>query len=566
MLETIKITNLALIDKCIVNFTEGFNVLTGETGAGKSIIVDALLFLSGLRADKTLIKSGEEFARVEGVFSVDINNNDLNKILSTVNVENEGTLIISRYFSINGKNECRINGELVTLNIIRKISNQIIDIFGQNDSMILIDSENHLKIIDSIFQDKLYDLKQKLKTKLLELNDVNIQINNLGGLDKNREDNIQLLKFQIDEISNANLKTDEEEQLKNKIKIMENSEKIYTALEQVVNALDGDFSLVDIVKSAINSLNIALQYDETLNSDKDRLYSIKYDIEDILSNINSHKSDISYSEAELDSLNDRLSDIKDLERKYGNTIEDILLKKQELDKRLDLLLNSEEELQRLTLSKKHILKEIYEVCVELRNIRKSEISKFRTKLIEELKKLGMKNANFEVSFLNELKLENIENSVNYDGADKIEFLFSANLGIEPRPLSKIISGGEMSRFMLAFKSLQNTQNNKTYIFDEIDTGIGGEIGNVVGQKICDISKINQVICITHLAQIASYGDSNYKIQKFEENNKTITTVHNLNSDEKIIEIARMLGNSSNEITINHAKDIIANSVQYKKQI
>lgn len=566
MLESIKITNLALISKSQVNFVEGFNVLSGETGAGKSLIVDALLFLTGIRADKTLIKSGEDFARVEGVFSVSENNEVLNDILNSVDIQNEGTLIVSRYFAINGKNECRINGELVTLNILRKVSNQIIDIFGQNDSMVLLNPENHLGIIDSIIEGKLVPSKDKLKICLQKLDSINSQIKELGGLDKDRENNIRLLQFQIDEISNADLKLDEEENLKNQIKVMENSEKIYASLNDTVCALDGDFSISNMIKTAINCMGQALNFDEQLQSEKDRLYSCKYELEDIISNIISKRDDIHYNEQELDMLNDRLSFIKDLERKYGNSIEEIFASKDNFEIRLDMLINAEEKLNDLVKEKKLILSQILDICLELRHIREIEINKFKLRLISELQKLGMKNANFDVVFLNALNLENIENLVNENGADKIEFLFSANLGVELRPLSKIISGGEMSRFMLALKSLQNVNSNKTCIFDEIDTGIGGEIGVVIGEKLCEISSNSQVICITHLAQIASFGDNNLKIEKFDKDNVTITQVSSLDKDGKIVEIARMLGSATSNSSLQLSCSMIENSDAFKKNI
>ena len=566
MLETIKITNLALINKSVVSFSQGFNVLTGETGAGKSLIVDALLFLTGVRADKTLIKSGEEFARVEGVFSVDINNSRINEILGTVGLENEGTIIISRLFSLNGKNECRINGEQVTLNMIRKISAEIIDIFGQNDSMVLLDTNNHLALIDSMIGENIDNKKLELNQKLSELQNINNSIKELGGLDADREKNIQFIQFQIDEINNANLKENEEDDLKSQIKIMENAEKIYSSLDQSIGILDGEFAIANAIKSAINSISQSIDFDDSLQNEKDRLYSIKYEIDDIIDSLSSKRNAISYSEAELDKLNDRLSEIKDLERKYGNTILEILEYKQSLESKLDLLLNSEEKLEKFRLEKKDLLKEIYMVCMNLREIRASYIANFRGDMIGELKKLGMKNANFDVVFTNQIDLENIESQVTTSGADSVEFMFSANLGVELRSLNKIISGGEMSRFMLAFKSLQNSNQQKTCIFDEIDTGIGGEIGVIIGQKICDISRNLQVICITHLAQIASFGDSNYKIEKFDEDNQTVTQVKLLNSDEKVVEIARMLGNASNNISINLAKEIIDDSQAYKHKL
>jgi len=563
MLECIRITNFALISQSSVEFGEGFNVLTGETGAGKSLIVDALVFLTGVRADKTFIKSGEEFSRVEGVFSIAEDNEGINEILSSIGLENEGTLIISRQFNISGKNECRVNGEIVTLNIIRKLSSHVLDIFGQNDSQILLDSNNHLNLLDSLFEDSLRGVKNNLFIQLNELHDINSAIKELGGLDKDRENSIDLLKFQISEIDNANLEIGEEENLKIQIKAMQNAEKIAASINVARESLSGEYSIDGAIKTAISALTSAEEYLDGAEDLNRRLASLRYEFQDITSTIESLSDSVVYDERELDRLEDRLMLINDLERKYGNSIEDVLSHRAKLNDRLQLLINADEELARLSSNKSNVLREILELCQQLRAVRTKEIEKFSVKLESELKLLGMKNSRFVVEFKNDLNIDVIESQVNPDGADEVEFLFSANLGVEPRPLAQIISGGEMSRFMLAFKSIMNSDNNKTCIFDEIDTGIGGEIGGVVGEKICQISRTNQVICITHLAQIASFGDINFKIEKYDENNMTVTSVRRLDEDSKVQEIARMLSGNNSETSINHARELITMARGFK---
>ena len=563
MLENIKITNFALISSSSISFDNGFNVLTGETGAGKSLIVDALLFLTGVRADKTFIKSGQEYSRVEGVFSVALDNDAINDILNSVGLENEGTVIISRQFNLSGKNECRVNGEIVTLNTVRKLSAQIIDIFGQNDSLLLLDSSNHLSLLDAMFEGSLSEYKTSLAKYMSDLSKINEQIKELGGLDKDRENNIRLLEFQIKEINDANLYDGLEEELKNKIVTMQNFEKIVSAYDNASQILDGEYSIENSIKTAINYLSAIENVDSDVSALKERMYSLRYEMQDILAEIDNKKSSVIYSEEELDILQDCLMVIKDLERKYGKTIVDILEYKDKMTERLNLLNNAEEELERLRLNKQEVLGKLVDVCSKLRQVRIAEIRTFKARFEKELKELGMKNANFEVVFNNEITLDNIESIVTINGADELEFLFSANLGVEPRPLTKIISGGEMSRFMLAFKSLQNNNVEKTCIFDEIDAGIGGEIGGVVGKKICEISRTNQVICITHLAQIASFGDVNFKIEKYDENNNTVTSVKRLSVEGKVLEISRMLSGSTNETAISHAKEIIDSSNGYK---
>lgn len=405
-------------------------------------------------------------------------------------------------------------------------------------------------------------LKEDLSSLLVSLKNINMDIKSLGGLDKDRENNIRLIEFEIKEIEDANLYDSEEEELKSKLAIMQNSEKIYDTLNGAIDILDGEYSLSNAIKTAINTLSGVDKLDESIAKEKERLYSIKYELDDIVSSLSDNMNGLSYSREELDIVQDRLSDIKDLERKYGNTIADILGHQIELKERLDILLNADEKLAELKLEKDKILNEILDGCKTLRKKRVTGFLSFKERLVVELKKLGMKNASFDIVFNEEANIDTIENVVNEDGFDEVEFLFSANLGVEPRPLTKIISGGELSRFMLAFKSLQ-TGTKKTCIFDEIDTGIGGEIGVIVGQKICDISKTNQVICITHLPQIASYGDTNFRIEKSENDTSTVTSVTRLSVDEKIGEIARMFGDTSGDTALAHAKDIIAKSNSYK---
>lgn len=563
MLKSIKIINFALISKSQVEFEEGFNVLTGETGAGKSLIVDALVFLTGVRADKTFIKYGEDFSRVEGVFVVEADNHDINSILNSVGLYNEGTLIISRQFNLNGKNECRINGEIVTLNIIRKLSSHLIDIFGQNDGQILLDNKQHLSLIDDFFSNELSDVKHLLKEEITSLDNINQSIKDLGGLDKDRENNIDLIKYQISEIDSANLYEGLEEEIKSQIVAMQNIEKITSAVDVVRDSLNGDYSIDSVIKTSINSLSSIENYVDNVSILKDRLYSVRYEMQDILAEIENITNGLNYDENSLDVLEDRMIVIKDLERKYGSTIADILKCRQDLAQKLEMLLNADEELERLSLNKKNTLNNIYRLCCQLRELRVMGVAKVKTQLEEELKSLGMKNAQFDVVFKNELLLQNMEGEATENGADDIEFMFSANLGVEPRPLVQIISGGELSRFMLAFKSIQNSNTSKTCIFDEIDTGIGGEIGSVVGQKICKISGTNQVVCITHLAQIASYGDVNFKIEKFDQDNKTFTSVRCLNAVEKEEEIARMLSGNLSTNSINHAKELIDSAHGFK---
>ena len=567
MLTTVKITNLALIDNCVINFTDGFNVLTGETGAGKSLIIDSLNFLMGSRADKSLIKYGRDFAKVEGIFDVDEVNPDITDVLRDFGLENEGTIIISRYFTHNGKNECKINGEVVTLNMLRKLSILLIDIFGQHDSQILLDSSKHLGVFDIICEKELEEHKFTLNSLLKELDVVKDNIRALGGLDSDREKNIELLEFEIEEISKADIQIGEEDDLNARKQLMLNAEKIYNALDQALGAIDGEYPLTETIKSSAAALSSIEKYNDEILKQKDRLYSLRFELEDIVENLKDIQNMSTYSEYELDKIEERLEIIKDLERKYGNSIELVLEYLENAKVRLNDLLNADERLETLRKEKEEILDRIYAVAMDMHNARKFKAASFERELIDEIKLLGMKNVSFKVDFKKSIVRGTIEKDITSEGVDDIEFLFSANLGQPVLPLAKIISGGELSIFMLAFKCVLNNSLNRTFIFDEIDTGIGGNIGSVVGEKICKISTENQVIVVTHLAQIAAFGDRNFLIEKYEKDNETYTSVKTLSAEDKVKEISRMIGNMGSEATaIRHAEELIQVSNTFKESL
>lgn len=568
MITSLKINNIALIDETQISFNDGFNTLTGETGAGKSIIIDSLNFVLGSKADKTLIKSGKDFAKVEVVFSLPELTDSIVEFFNSINSEPETTIIISRYYNLNGKNEIRVNGEAVTVGMLKKLTMNLVDIHGQHDHQSLLDVKNHIKIIDGLSVN-VNNLKIDLKTKLDELKSINNQIFELGGEGEDKARNIQLLNHQISEIELAQIKVGEEQQLLEKRKIFLNSEKLSKNLTDAYSNLNGsDISVANQVKAATYALNSVLGINEQIDGLKERLTSILYEVTDITDSLSDILNSVDYSEEEVNALEERLDLIKDLKRKYGSSEQAILDYLENAKIKLENLNNSEQALNKLNGLKSAILKDVYKICEKLTVERKTVGESIKHNLIKELGFLGIKNARFEIVFNNNYSLSNIEHVVTQNGADNLEFMFSANAGIEARPLSKIISGGELSRFMLAFKCVINDSSNiKTLIFDEIDAGIGGLIGVEVGKKIAAISKHNQVICITHLAQIASFADSNYKIEKSVNNNYTTSSVKLLNQTEKVAEISRMLGLNEGAVTGNaSANELINFANEYKLKI
>lgn len=568
MISSLKINNIALIDESVIKLGEGFNALTGETGAGKSIIIDSLNFVLGSKADKTLVKTGKDFARVEVVFDLPQLNESIIEFFNSLNIEPETTIIITRHLNVNGKNEIRVNGEAVTLSMLKKLTINLVDIHGQHDHQALLDAKNHIKILDSL-DSNIQLLKNDLNIQMEKLKEINSNISDLGGEGEDKVRNIKLLEHEINEIELAELKQGEEEELVQKRKYFANSEKLSRSLTEVYSCLKGsDSGVGNQIKSAIYSLGLVSDISNELSELNSRLSSTMYELNDITDIVSDLLAKTDYDEDEVNLLEERLDLIKDLKRKYGSSIDDIYNYLNQAKIKLNNLINSEQALVELNKQKQSVLKAILSICEKLTLLRKNAGERIKGKLLSELADLGIKNAQFEVVFNNDYSLLNIENKFTKNGADNLEFMFSANPGIEIRPLSKIISGGELSRFMLAFKCVVKDDTGvKTMIFDEIDAGIGGLIGIEVGKKISNISKFNQVVCITHLAQIAAFADDNYKIEKSVDNNYTKSSVTNLNSDGKVMEITRMLGlNPENKSGISSANDLIVFADNYKNNI
>lgn len=567
MLKYLNIKNIAIINECKIEFGEKFNCLTGETGAGKSIIIDSLNFVLGSKMERNLINSKSDYAQVDALFDISDFSGDIKKSIYALLSDECEDIQISRHLTTSGKSTYKINGDNVSGAIVKKIASYLVDVFGQADHILLNNRKYQLDMFDLYIIEKdknLLVLKSDLKQKLNNLSEVNNSIEKLGGIGEGKNSKIELLNFEIEEIENANLRIGEDDELNEKRKIILNSEKIYNCLEDSVSEIY-KHDVVNLLKSSSNSFRTIESFSEEYSSIKDKLLDIKFTLEDIVSEINELKNSISYSENELNEIQERIEYINDLKRKYGSSLEDILnlldVKKEELEK----LMNSDVELAKLLKSKNNLLVEILEVSKKISDMRKKYSEMFERELIENVVELGMKNSKFMIHFSDFPTIDGVENCVNESGCDEIEFLFSANLGQELKPLSKVLSGGEMSRFILAFKSiLGGLDNNKTYIFDEIDTGIGGLIGSVVGKKIAKISKNNQVVCITHLAQIACFADNNYKIEKNDIDDRTIASVYLLDADAVIDEVARMIGSLQNKEFANlHAKELIKEASQFK---
>ncbi len=556
MLKSLFIENIALIEKLEVSFGDKFNILTGETGAGKSIIIDSLNFVLGERADKSLIKNGKEYAKVEAIFTFSTIYDWIKEFCLSINVEPEETLILNRYMSFSGKNECKVNGKIITLGMLKSLTKHFVDVLGQHDHQTLLDVKSHIRLLDSIKPSEISLLKQGISECLDGIHEINAKVKKLGGNESERAREIAILQHEIAEIESSDISEQDEEETLSRRKLLQHSQKISTAISETLEHLsEGNFNVLgNLHQSEKQLMNISEVFDDASKL-IDRIATIRYESQDIVETLKEVLSGLEYSEQELNDIEARIDVYSELKRKFGHGVKNILTYLNSSKEKLYLLQNCEQELAILNIEKNKLLELLLKEAQKLTALRKQVASYVEQKIAQELQELGMKKATFAVVFAGDYSLSNIENVCTTDGADEVEFMFSANLGEPVKPLAKIISGGEMSRFMLAFKCVVETEQEKTFVFDEIDAGIGGDVGNIVARKLSKISRNNQVLCVTHLAQIASYADSHFKIEKIEREGKTLSTLTLLNKSGEITEIARMLGGKSGELALMHAKQM-----------
>lgn len=537
MITSLHIKNIGIIDEININLNEGFNVLTGETGAGKTLIIDSLQIIAGGRFSKEMIRRGENQSYVE-----------MSLYLPNKGFE-EDTVIVSREMNIKGKNLCKINGRLVTVSELKEFMKDIIDIHGQNDNQSILDNSTHIGLIDGFADSEISNVKNEYTELYKEYQQTKKALNDNYGDDREKQRKLDLLRYEVEEIENANLKIGEEEEIEEKRKIISSSEKIVNNLQEAE---------MQISENVIENLNIAIRSMEKIETYKEEyatlvgeLKNAYYELQEAARDISSNREDIYFDEEEQKEIEERWDLIHSLKRKYGNTIEEILKYKEEKSEEINQIENLDEYILSLKKQKQKLEKQMLELANKMHLIRAKYGEKLSAEINSELQDLEMKNAKFSVHFENNEKIE-----FNKDGLDKIEFMIQTNVGEEAKPLTKIASGGEMSRIMLAIKNvLADVDKIPVLIFDEIDTGISGIAANSTGEKMKSISKSHQVICVTHQASIAAKGDYNYYISKQVVNEKTSTKIKLLNENEVINEIARISSGSISEASINHAKEL-----------
>ena len=562
MLCQLSIENIALIDKLNLELKNGLNILSGETGAGKSIIIDSLNFVLGERADKSLIRFGTDKATVEAVFE-DYLTPSVHAYLDDLGIDVEDVLILRRRMTLDGKNECRINGRISTLSSLKGLTELLVDIHGQHEHQSLLKSANHIVLLDKLGEKQIATIKEEVETDYKNYTSLKKEFSRFGNADE-RERKLDILTFQIDEIEKADVKEGEEDELLAARKRIRNMEKIISALEGAKNLLDGyDAQSVSAsIKNASSLLNSISSYDEGIVPIADRLDSCKVEITDISETLSDMLQKLDFDSRSAEKIEERLEVVRTILRKYGGNFESLRKFYEEAVKEADVLSHAQERVEVLEKEIKKASEKLLESAKKLSKQRGSVAEKFENDITKELCDLGMGGSTFKVDF----RFASDVDDISANGMDGVEFLISPNVGEPLKPLAKIISGGEMSRFMLAFKNiLAGVDDIGTMVFDEIDTGISGNISQVVSEKMCNISRARQVIAVTHMPSLASMADNHYLISKSTENGKTYTHIDLLDDDTD--EVARLIGGNDYSIyAVPHAKEMKANAQRYKESL
>ena len=538
MISSLHIRNIGIIEDLSIDFNKGLNVLTGETGAGKTLIIDSLQIISGGRFSKEMIRKGENNSFVELCLYCPENEKAI-----------EGNIIVSREINVNGKNMCKINGRMVTVNELKDFMKQFIEIHGQNDNQNLLDSKLHLKYLDGfIGTNILGEDKEKYRTLYNRYLEIKEELKQNYGDDKERQRKLDLLRYQTEEIEKAKLKENEEEGLEEKRNLFLNSEKIVENLNEADSLLSEN--TIDSLSTAIRALEKIESIDKKYEKVSNSLKSSYYELQELARDINGYKEDVYFDEEERNHIEERLDTIYSLKRKYGNSIQEILVYNQQIQEEIEHIENLEEYNNKLKVELKKIEKEMNILGKKISAVRIEYAEKLSKSINQELVDLEMKNAKINV------KVEYKEDEFFKNGKDIVKFYIITNLGEDEKELSKIASGGEMSRTMLAIKKvLADTDKIPVLVFDEIDTGISGKAANSVASKLKAIAKKHQVMCISHLPNIAAVADHNYFISKNVKEERTKTQIKLLKENEVIEEIARISSGEINEVTLQYAYEL-----------
>lgn len=564
MLQSLYLENIALIEKLGIELFPGFNVLTGETGAGKSIIIDAVNFVLGERTSRDLIRNGAARAKVEAVFS--LNEGDAAfAALDALGIECDGNeLILSRELSAAGRNACRVNGTLVPVASLKSVSDTLVDIHGQHEHQALLDAENHISYLDAYCHAESLPIIEKIDAIVSRRNELMLKRNSGFASEREREREMDMLRYQIEEIASANLEVGEEERLSAEKTVLLNAERIRTALETAHMALSGaeEGSALSAIDTARRSMRDIAALNKDYEALSDKIEELYYAAEDISFVLRDTSENVESDMQRLEEIEQRLKLISDLKRKYGRTVEDVIDFGKDAETKLNELENAEALAAELDAKLDKLKAEYNAAADELSKVRRAAGDRLKRDVLNELKDLGMAKAMFDVALSDASGGE-----PRKGGRETAEFMLSANPGEPLKPLEKVASGGELSRIMLCFKSIfADNDRVPTLIFDEIDTGISGRTAAVVGEKMLGIAKKHQVICVTHLAQIAALADAHLMVRKYDDGKNTFVETRQLNEGEKVQRIAQMMdGESDSPSALTHARELIARADKIKEK-
>ena len=547
MLRLLHIENIAVIERADILFERGFNVMTGETGAGKSIVIDAISAILGERAYRDMIRTGTQKAAVRAIFE-DVSES---KWFADNDVPFAPETTIQREIYLDGKNVCKVNGVPVTVSVLKQLGIQLINIHGQHDSASLFDENYHLSFLDGFACDDV--LLDEYREKYQSVLSLRHEINRLSMDESEKLRRMETLKYQIEEISRADLKTGEDDTLEARRKLLQNSEKLSEGLQDAACCIDGgddSEGAAALLSDAERALARVARYDESLSQLHDTVSDLMYQVQDVAEQLRDRLYQLSYSADELEQIEDRLDTIHRLRRKYGATCEDILQFLAKAQKELDEIEFASDRVEQLKRKLQKAEKAAWDAALRLRETRKAAAKGLTARILDELSQLDMKKVQFSCEFT--------ETELSPVGADAVAFYMSANLGEALKPLNKVASGGELARIMLALKNvLAEKDHVPTLIFDEVDTGVSGRAAQRVAEKLHEVSKTKQVLCVTHLPQLAALADTHLLIAKGEHDGRTFTTVEPLDLEGRKAELARIIGGTNiTETTLKSADEML----------
>ncbi len=573
MLTELSIKNFAIIHELSITFQKGLTVLTGETGAGKSIIIDALSLLTGGRGSVEFIRHGEKKAELEGLFIIEEPNHPIYSKASALGIEisSDNMVVLHRTISQSGKSICRVNGKLTTLALLKEMGQLLLDIHSQHETQALLDPDKHIELLDYYHYTTDPSFKKEYERIFEKWHDVKNKYNKQNKNEKEMAQRLDLLKFQINEIQSAQLELKEDERLIEERNSLHNFERIYSNLTDAYNGLFGEQKGLDWLSYSANHLETAADNNEDAKKIYDKFLDQYYMIEDLSYQIRQQIDSMEFDPERLQFVESRLNEINMLKRKYGSTVEEIMEYSAKIEEELDQIENNDLYINQLEQKLQELSHDLILEGKQLHDIRKKAAITLQNAVLHELKDLYLEKSNFKVDIAlqkqheSDLEIDGIPVKASKKGMDYVQFFISTNPGEPPKELHRIASGGEMSRIMLALKNIfAKHQGITSVIFDEVDTGVSGRVAQAMAEKMYNISVGSQVLCISHLPQVASIADTHLRIEKVVKNNRTHTIVHELTLEERIAEIGKMItGTELTDASKTHAKELIEMNEKFK---